>query len=66
MGPLGLLQGTLIYTGTRLMNIFLWIQESYGIPPLVAGMVVCGLAIFGGMISIVFLTILTTPRMKND
>jgi hypothetical protein len=66
MGPMGLLQGTLIYTGTRLMGFLQWIQDNYGMSPMVAGVVVCGLGIFGGMVSIILLTILTTPKAKND
>lgn len=66
MGPMGLLQGTLVFTGTRLMGFLQWLQDTYGISPIVAGIVVCGLGIFGGMLSIVLLTILTTPKPKRD
>jgi hypothetical protein len=66
MGPMGLLQGSLIYSGTRLMGFLQWIQDTYGMSPVVAGVVICGLGIFGGIFSIVLLTILTTPKAKND
>ena len=62
MGPMGLLQGTLIFAGTRAMGILEYLQESYGISPLISGVVICMLGVFGGMISIIMLTIFSTPR----
>ena len=66
MGPMGLLQGTLVYSGTKLMGFLDWLQETYGISPVLAGMVASGMGIFGGIISIILLTILTTPKTKRD
>jgi hypothetical protein len=63
---MGLLQGSFIYVGTSIMNFFEGVQGNYGISPILAGMIICGLGIFGGMVSIVLMTILTTPRVKND
>jgi len=62
MGPMGLLQGTLIFAGTRAMGILEYLQEYYGISPLISGVVICMLGVFGGMISIIMLTIFSTPR----
>jgi hypothetical protein len=66
MGPMGLMQGTLIYVGSRVMSFLEQLQELYGISPIFAGMALCVLGVFGGMISIVLLTILSTPKDKND
>jgi hypothetical protein len=65
MGPMGLLQGTMMYIGALVMNIFELIQNA-GVPPLVAGIVLSFVAVVGGMISVVLLAIMTTPKAKND
>jgi hypothetical protein len=66
MGPMGLLQGTLIYVGTTFVGYLEWLQLEYGISPIVAGMGLCVVAIFGGMVSVIILAILSTPREKRD
>jgi len=66
MGPMGLLQGTLVYIGTRLVGMLEWVQASSGVSPVLAAVIICGLGIFGGMVSIVLITILTAPKAKND
>jgi hypothetical protein len=66
MGPMGMLQGTLIYLGTNLMGLFEWIQQQYGISPAMTGIFLIFFMVFGGMISIVLLTVLFTPKEKID
>jgi hypothetical protein len=66
MGPMGLLQGILITLGARAIEIFQYVQESYGVSPILAGMVLSFCAVVGGMFSVVALAILTTPKMKED
>ena len=66
MGPMGLLQGWLIYLGATGMNFFEYVQDAYGVSPLLAGVVLSFCAIFGGMVSVVAIAILTTPKDKND
>lgn len=66
MGPMGMLQGTLIYLGTNVMLLLEKVQLQYGISPVLAVMSFCMLGIFGGMISIVLLTICFTPKEKYD
>jgi hypothetical protein len=66
MGPMGILQGTLIYVGTSVVAFFELLQTKYSISPVVAGLVFCMIGVVGGMISIVLLTILSTPREKLD
>ena len=65
MGPMGLLQGTLMYLGSVIMGIFETIQNS-GVPPLAAGIALSFVAVVGGMCSVVVLAILTTPKDKHD
>ena len=62
MGPMGLLQGTLIFLGTNAMGILDYLQEHYGISPIFSAVVICMCGVFGGMISIILLTIFSTPR----
>jgi hypothetical protein len=66
MGPMGMLQGAMIYAGTSVMGFLDTLKDKYGIPPIFAGVGLCMLGVFGGMISIVLLTILSTPREKVD
>ena len=61
MGPLGMLQAALIYGGAKLMDLFAWLKTAYGISPIFAGIFLCGTCVFGGLVSIVLFTILTTP-----
>jgi hypothetical protein len=66
MGPMGQLQQFLIHLGIYIMDAFQGIQSRYGISPILAGMILCALGIFGAMISIILLTIINTPRAKAD
>ena len=66
MGPMGLLQGTLIFIGMRAMGLLEYLKDDYGISPLVSGVVICMLGVVGGMISIIMLTLLSTPREKLE
>jgi hypothetical protein len=66
MGPMGILQGTLIYFGTGIVGFFELLQTKYSIPPIVAGVIFCMIGVVGGLTLIVLLTILSTPREKVD
>jgi thiol-disulfide isomerase/thioredoxin len=66
MGPMGQLQQFLIHLGIYIMDAFQGIQSRYGMSPILTGMILCGLGIFGAMISIILLTIINTPRAKTD
>jgi hypothetical protein len=66
MGPMGLLQGTLIFVGANSLAFLEQIKTDYGISPLVAGVGLSMVAVFGGMISVIMLAILSTPREKYD
>ena len=66
MGPMGLLQGALIFIGTRAMGFLEYLKEDYGVSPLISGVIICMLGVVGGMISILLLVVLSTPREKVD
>mmetsp|Transcript_7825 Transcript_7825/g.16789 ORF Transcript_7825/g.16789 Transcript_7825/m.16789 type:complete len:253 (+) Transcript_7825:123-881(+) len=68
MGPMGLLQGALIFVGTRAMGLLDDLHENYGIPPIFTGVIICIVGVCCGMISIILLTVLSIPRggEKND
>ena len=44
------------------MGILDYLQERYGISPIFSAVVICMCGVFGGMISIILLTIFSTPR----
>ena len=46
MGPMGLMQGTLIYVGVHIMSFLEQLHELYGISPIFAGMALCMLGVF--------------------
>ena len=62
MGPMGLLQGTLIFFGTRAMGLLEDMNEKYGISPIFSALVISVAGVFCGMISIILLTVLSTPK----
>lgn len=68
MGPMGLLQGALIFVGTRAMGLLEDLHENYGIPPIFSAVLVCMVLVGCGMISVILLTVLSIPRgnEKND
>jgi hypothetical protein len=66
---MGLLQGTLIHVGTNFLRFMEQLQADHGTSsPLVAGVGLSVVAVFGGMlvVSIMILAILSTPREKYD
>jgi hypothetical protein len=66
MGPIGRLQGFLIWCGVSMMGIFEWVQHLTGLSPLLAGCLLCGVAAMGGMFWMLFLVIALTPKDKAD
>jgi len=65
MGPMGLLQGTLVFVGTRAMGLLEDMHERFGISPIVSGVIISIVGVFCGMISIVLLTVLSTPKSSE-
>eukprot|EP00980_Cylindrotheca_fusiformis_P024174 scaffold11589_cov117-Cylindrotheca_fusiformis.AAC.8 len=66
MGPIGQLQQVCITLGVFVLDTFETIQSKYGISPILTGLALSALGIVGGMISIILLAIITTPRAKVD
>ena len=65
MGPMGLLQGTLIFVGTRVMGLLEDMHDKFGISPIVSGLIICMFGVFCGMVSIILLTVLSTPKSHD-
>lgn len=66
MGPLGRLQGLLIWTGVSLMELFSWIQKTSGLSPLVVWSLCGAFAVFGGIFLMIIFVVVVTPREKVD
>lgn len=66
MGPMGLLQGLLIFCGLLLHDIFQWTQSTFGLSPLLVGMMLFGSIFLGCFFSIVFLALVIPPKVKRD
>lgn len=66
MGPMGILQGSLVFMGSWLMGFFKRLQTSYNVSPIVAGMILCGVGVTMGLLSVIFFAIMTTPKFKQD
>ena len=67
LGPVGLAQGALISSGFTLSDTFSWLQNTFGLSPVFAGMILFGGAFVGCFVVIVVVAIvLTSPREKQD
>ena len=66
MGPIGRLQGLLIWSGVSLVSFFNWVQTNTGLSPLLVGCCFCVLAVFGSMFGMIILVFALTPREKVD
>ncbi len=62
MGPMGLVQGILIYIGTRVMGSLDFVNEAFGISPIFSGVLICMFGVFCGIMSVILLTVLSAPR----
>lgn len=66
MGPMGMLQGWLVVLGSWLVGFFKRLQTSYNVSPIVAGVILCGMGVTMGLLSVIFFAIMTTPKFKQD
>jgi len=66
MGPLGRLQGFLIWAGMSLMRFFNWLRDMTGLSPLLVGCLCAAVAVFGGIFTMIILVVAVTPREKVD
>lgn len=65
MGPIGILQGTLISVGVKAVDVFAWSQIRFGLSPLFAASILFGSVFMGIFLVIVFLAIVIPPKMKE-
>jgi thiol-disulfide isomerase/thioredoxin len=65
MGPIGILQGSLISFGVKALDVFAWSQNRFGLSPLFAASVLFGAVFMGIFLFIVFLAIAIPPKMKE-
>lgn len=66
MGPIGFLQGIMMQAGGMVLDAFDWLTVTKGLGPTVAVAVFCGAGLVLGMVGMIILTILVTPKMKED
>lgn len=66
MGPIGKLQGLLIWAGMAILGMFNWVQNVSGLSPLLAGCLLCGIAVASGMVSMFCIVIALTPKEKAE
>jgi len=66
LGPVGSMLGLMVSAGMILTDLFFWIQNLLGIEsPIIVAFILGIVAVFGGMIAIMVLVIMTTPRIKT-
>ena len=63
-GPLGIAQGLILQGGYRLADVFYWLQGTFGLSAVFAGMVMFGTLFIGMFIMLVALAIFFTPKEK--
>ena len=66
MGPMGMLQGSLVQIGASLMRFFKWIEEAFGVSSIIAGMILCSMGVTVGLFCILVFAFLTAPKIKRD
>lgn len=62
MGPKGMLQGSLIFVGTRIMGLLEDIDTKFGISPMISAVIICMFGVCCGMISVILLAVISTPK----
>lgn len=66
MGPMGLLQGGLVFMGTTVVDLFQSFNERFGVSPILTGFILCFVGVGVGLFSILVFVLITAPRVKND
>lgn len=65
MGPLGIFQGTLMTAGHIFLDIFQWSQKTFGLSPLIVGMILFGAMFMGCFFLIVSLALIIPEKPKR-
>jgi thiol-disulfide isomerase/thioredoxin len=66
MGPMGLMQGTLVSMGVVLLDIFEWTETASGLSTVMTACLLFGSLFMGSFFTIVFFAITITPKVKCD
>jgi thiol-disulfide isomerase/thioredoxin len=66
MGPLGMFQGVLMFVGHTLSDVFEWAQHTFGLSPLLVGMILFGSMFMGCFFLIVMIALVIPERPKRD
>jgi thiol-disulfide isomerase/thioredoxin len=66
MGPLGILQGTLMSSGHIFFDVFQWTQDTFGLSPLLVGIIFFGCMFLGCFVLIVLLALIIPEKPKRD
>lgn len=66
MGPVGLVQGYLMYLGLRGIDAFEWMVKEYKMPPLMTGAIFFGIFFMSFFFVILCLAIVATPKVKTN
>ena len=65
MGPLGIFQGSLLSMGHLFLDIFQWSQVTFGLSPLIVGMILFGIMFLGCFFFIVSLALIIPEKPKR-
>jgi hypothetical protein len=66
MGPVGQFQGLLLFMAIQALAIFEWLQSSFGLSPMVAGVLLAGTFIFTGLFAMISIALMCIPKEKTD
>jgi thiol-disulfide isomerase/thioredoxin len=66
MGPLGLMQAGLMFSGHTFVDVFVWTQNTLGLSSILVGSLLFGAMFLGLFFVIVFLALVIPPKHKRD
>jgi len=66
MGPLGQIQAVLVIVGAQVINFFYWMTDEMGLSPTVTAIIFAGGFMFSGLVIMIFIAIMVTPKIKDD
>lgn len=66
MGPVGQVQAFLVVVGSRVIQFFQWMINELGLSPTVAGLLFAGTFMITGVVILIFIAVMVTPKVKED
>jgi len=66
MGPLGQIQSMLLVIAIQILTTFEWMQEYFGLSPIVAGLVMASTVLFSGVACMILLVFMWVSKQKLD